>query len=123
MNTIGPEALADRLDAGDDLFVLDIRPESDYRAGHIDGSHNAPVYDAVRGGDAAALDAHLDAVPGDAEVVTVCKMGVVAKRATARLGEQGYEARTLAGGMRRWRGYQANSLGYRLSSFVRGLLP
>jgi len=119
MSKITPSELDDRLP--DDAFVLDIRPSDNYRAGHVDGSYNAPVYNDLRGGDTAALDDHLDAVPEDAEVVTVCKAGVVARNATEHLQERGYDAVTLSGGFTGWRHYEANTLLYRVASAVRGL--
>jgi rhodanese-related sulfurtransferase len=45
-------------------------------------------------------------------------MGVVAKRATAVLIEEGYDAATLAGGMSGWSGYQRGSIGYKLRSLL-----
>jgi len=122
MNGIGPAELAERL-ADDDVFVLDIRPRENYQRRHVEGSYNAPVYGDLRGGDESALDDHLDAIPDDAEVVTVCKAGVVAKKATSRLQERGYEAATLSGGFRGWRHYEDDTLLYRVASAVRGLLP
>lgn len=110
-----PDELDERLD-GDPPFVLDIRPADEFAAGHIDGSHNVPVYGALGRGDDDALRDQLDAIPDDREVVTVCKLGLVAKRATQVLEESGYDARTLAGGMSGWRGYQRGSIIYRLRS-------
>ena len=118
MARILPPDLEDRLAEGDRPFLLDIRPEADYRADAIDGSHNVPVYDDLRGGDEAALRDHLNEIPDDSEVVVVCKMGVVAKRGTRILEEEGYDAATLAGGMSGWNGYLNGSLSYRLRSFV-----
>lgn len=113
MRRLLPPDLDGRLD-DPDTFVLDIRPRDAYRQDHVDGSENIPVYDALQGGDDDALRSKLDRVPRDKEVVTVCKMGLVAKRATRLLREEGYDAVTLAGGMSGWRGYQAGSLGYKL---------
>lgn len=45
-------------------------------------------------------------------------MGVVAKRATTLLTDEGYDAATLAGGMSGWTGYQNDSFGYKLRSFL-----
>lgn len=118
MSSIRPDELADRLDSGVDPFVLDIRPESAFRDNAIDDSHNVPVYTALQSGDESALRAHLDEIPTDREVVVVCKMGVVAKRATSLLREEGYDAATLLGGMSGWRGYHNGSLGYKLRSVV-----
>lgn len=121
VSKIRPSELDERLP--DDVFVLDIRPREDYRSDHIDGSYNAPVYHDLRGGDDAALDDHLDEVPADAEIVTVCKAGVVARKATSHLREQGYEATTLSGGFTGWHHYDENTLVYRVASFLRGLVP
>jgi rhodanese-related sulfurtransferase len=43
-------------------------------------------------------------------------MGIVAKGATSVLEEEGYDAATLRGGMSGWRGYQNESLSYKIRS-------
>jgi rhodanese-related sulfurtransferase len=121
MSKIRPEELDDRL-PGDDVFVLDIRPEELFRNGHVEGSHNVPVYHDLRSGDTDALAAKLDEIPTDREVVVVCKVGMVSRRATSFLDDEGYDATTLAGGMRGWRGYENDTLRYRVTSAIRGLL-
>lgn len=117
MTAIRPDDLHARLDDGGNApFLLDIRPEPSFASAAIDGSHNVPVYVDLRGGDESSLRERLDEVPRDRDVVVVCKMGIVAKRATAVLREEGYDAATLRGGMRGWRGYHEGSLGYKLRS-------
>ena len=118
VSTIRPDELDERLADDDPPFVLDVRPHDAYREGHIQGSHNVPVYDALRSGDETGLRAGLEEVPRDRSVVTVCKVGFVARRATDVLDDEGYEAATLAGGIHGWRGYQTGSLGYRLRSLL-----
>ena len=120
MGAIRPGELDARLDSesGAEPFVLDIRPADAFRAGAIDGSHNVPVYGALRGGDESALRDRLGEIPADREVVVVCKMGVVAKRATRVLAEEGYDAATLRGGMSGWRGYRNDSLTYKIRSLL-----
>ncbi|KAB1189889.1 rhodanese-like domain-containing protein [Haloferax sp. MBLA0076] len=118
MAKIRPDELDARLDDTTGPFVLDIRPKDHYRRGAIDGSYNAPVYDDVRSGDEDALRRHFDDIPRDRDIVVVCKMGIVAKRATNVLREEGYDATTLAGGMSGWNGYQNGSLGYKLRSLL-----
>ena len=118
MSKLRPDELDDRLASGEYPFVLDIRPESNYRAGAIEGSSNVPVYDDLRSGDESTLRARLDEIPGDRDVVVVCKMGIVAKRATRLLDGEGYDAATLRGGMSGWRGYQNGSLSYKLRSLL-----
>ncbi|NIC01058.1 rhodanese-like domain-containing protein [Halobacterium sp. R2-5] len=117
MSKIRPSDL-DIQPEGEQPFVLDIRPREAYQAQHIDGSHNLPVYHDLRSGDENALRQRLDEVPRDQEIVTVCKMGIVAKRATRILADEGYDATTLAGGMSGWRGYQSGTLGYKIRSLI-----
>lgn len=119
MSTIRPDDLHERLDSGtDEPFLLDIRPEPAFEGGAIEKSHNLPVYEALRGGDDSALRERLDEVPRGRDVVVVCKMGIVAKRATRVLDEEGYDAATLRGGMSGWRGYQNGSLSYKIRSLL-----
>ncbi len=116
MNRIRPSELDERLDGDSRPFLLDIRPETAYRADAIDGSHNVPVYDDLGRGEESSLRRRLGEVPADREVVVVCKMGIVARRATRLLNDEGYDAVTLAGGMSGWNGYRRGSLGYKLRS-------
>jgi len=116
MSSIRPAALADRLESNSKPFILDIRPEASYDTGAIEHSHNIPVYNDLRRGDDTALTSQLGAVPTDEQVVVVCKMGIVAKRATNILQEEGYDAATLSGGMHGWNGYQNGSLSYKIRS-------
>jgi len=118
MTRMLPSELDDRFSAGDRPFVLDIRPASNYESDAIDGSHNLPVYDELRSGDETPLRERLDEVPADQDVVVVCKMGIVARRATSVLDEAGYDAATLAGGMSGWNGYRNGTLGYKIRSLV-----
>lgn len=122
MSKISPTDLNDRL-SDDEVFLLDIRPAEDYHAGHIEGSYNAPAYDEVRRGNPEALDTHLSRLPSDKQIVTICKAGVVAKKAASYLEQQGYKATTLTGGFTGWEHYEKNTLLYRTVSFLRGLLP
>ena len=118
MSRIRPADLDDRHSTDACPFVLDIRPEADYHDDAIEGSYNVPVYDELRGGDETALRDRLDEIPTDRQVVVVCKMGIVAKRARSVLSDAGYDAVTLAGGMHGWNGYQNGSLGYKLRSLL-----
>jgi rhodanese-related sulfurtransferase len=121
VSRIRPAELDARLGGDDAQFVLDVREREAFRGGHVEWSHNVPVHDALRAGDGDALRRHLDEVPRDRDVVTVCGMGVVARRATRVLESEGYDAATLAGGLSGWRGYRNDTLGHRLRSLLRRL--
>ena len=121
MEWIRPAELDERLDRGESVFILDIRPESEYERYHIDGSLNAPVYHELDA-EGTALEPYLEDIPKDSSVVTVCRVGQVAKHATNSLEDRGFEAVTLAGGIRAWKGYDDDALWYRLKMFFHRLL-
>lgn len=118
MSKITPPELDDRLSAGENLFLLDIRPRDSFRNGSIDGSHNVPMYGDLQRGDDSSLRSQLHEIPRDEDVVVICKAGIVAKKATAILNEEGCDAATLLGGMSGWNGYKNGTIGYRLRSLL-----
>ena len=118
MNALRPSELDRRIERGEKPFILDIRPSKVYRTGSIAPSHNIPVYERLRKGDDEPLRERMDELPSTDEIVVVCKQGIVAKRATRLLNDNGYDAVTLAGGMGGWNGYQNGTLGYKLRSLL-----
>jgi glyoxylase-like metal-dependent hydrolase (beta-lactamase superfamily II) len=94
------EQLRDLLERGEPVTVLDIRKAGDHAEWAVPGSLHIDAYDALKAGASSALDAAM--LPRDRPVVTVCGVGQTAALATERLRARGYDARTLAGGMRAW---------------------
>jgi rhodanese-related sulfurtransferase len=80
----------------DDIVVVDVRPEVEYRAGHIAGARSIPI---------AELEARLHEVPRDREVVAYCRgpYCVFSDEAVALLRARGYAARRLDVGLPDWR--------------------
>lgn len=86
--------LLDRMESGK-IVVLDVRPESEYAAAHIEGAISVPLDElADRLADLPAL-----------EVVAYCRgeYCVMAYDAVRLLREKGRLARRMAGGMLEWR--------------------
>ena len=71
-------------------FLLDVREADEWAAGH------APAATHIRLADVAE---RIGDLPGDAEVVAICRSGARSDRAAAFLRAQGIEAVNLAGGM------------------------
>lgn len=87
--------LADRLSRGQ-VVVLDVRPEAEYRAGHIAGARSAPVNE---------LDAQVGELNRGGEVIAYCRgpYCVYADDAVRLLCARGLEARRLDVGFPEWR--------------------
>lgn len=90
MTMIDSETLQTKLDNGEDVCVVDIRPEEDYEANHIEGSENKPIREALLSGDVEAALAELDDLPDDEELVMVCDAGVASTETpvNSNLGER-----------------------------------
>ena len=87
--------LEQRLERGD-VVVLDVRPEAEYRAGHIAGARSAPL---------TALDGLVSKLPRRREVVAYCRgpYCVYADDAVRLLRARGLKARRLDVGFPEWR--------------------
>lgn len=94
LETIGREELAKRVQDGD-VVVLDVRPEPEYRAGHIVGAISVPVEEIAR---------RLRAIPKDRQVVAYCRgpFCVYADDAVRALRLRGYQAVRLDDGYPEW---------------------
>ena len=87
--------LAARLRRGE-VIVLDVRPGSEYEAGHIPGARSVPVTELRR---------HLRVLPKHAEVVAYCRgpYCVYADEAVRLLHKGGFHARRLEDGFPEWK--------------------
>ncbi len=95
LEAVDAAELMGRLSDGS-VIVLDVRPEEEYRAGHIPGALSVPV---------DALEAALETLPRDREVVAYCRgpYCVFSDKAVAFLRTRGYRARRLRQGLPDWR--------------------
>jgi rhodanese-related sulfurtransferase len=71
------------------LFILDIRREADYLAGHVPTAQNIWWFDIGR---------QIDRLPKDRPIVAYCYTGQSAGQVIGVLQVMGYDARSLAGG-------------------------
>ena len=87
-------ALAEQLAASDNPFVLDVRSEKEWQAGHVAESHNIPL---------VHLRERLEEVPRDRPVVVHCEGGYRSAIAIGLLAETGYtNVSDLIGGLKAW---------------------
>jgi rhodanese-related sulfurtransferase len=89
------QELARRLQDGDRLVVLDVRPAAEYAAGHLPGAVAIPVGELRR---------RLAELPTDREVVAYCRgpYCAFAHEAVALLRQEGFSARRLEDGLPEW---------------------
>ena len=89
------EELARRLQ-DDDLVVLDVRPATEYAAGHLPGAVSIPVGELRR---------RLAELPADREIVAYCRgpYCAFAHEAVGLLRDEGFAARRLEDGLPEWR--------------------
>jgi rhodanese-related sulfurtransferase/DNA-binding HxlR family transcriptional regulator len=92
---LSADELKERLARGE-VVVLDVRPEAEYRAGHIAGARSAPL---------VTLDAVASKLPRRAEIVAYCRgpYCVYADDAVRLLRARGRNARRLDVGFPEWR--------------------
>ena len=95
VETIGRRELEARLRAGD-VVLIDVRPEEEFEAGHIEGALPVPVDE---------LEARLAELPVEAEIVAYCRgpLCAYAHEAVRRLRAAGRSARRLEDGWPEWR--------------------
>ena len=94
------ETLRGWLESQQPVTVLDIRTDDDHAQWAIPGSIHVNAYDALQRGQPGPLaDAEF---PLDRPVVTVCNAGRVSQTAAEMLAKRGFDALSLAGGMKAW---------------------
>jgi rhodanese-related sulfurtransferase len=87
--------LTRRLQDGDDLVVLDVRPAAEHAAGHLPGAVSIPVDELRR---------RLAELPTDREIVAYCRgpYCAFAHEAVGLLRDEGFAARRLEDGLPEW---------------------
>jgi adenylyltransferase/sulfurtransferase len=91
---ITPVDLKKRLDAGDKLFILDVREPNEYQINKIQGSTLIPLGELPR---------RYQELPRDVEIITQCKMGGRSAKAQDFLKSVGFtNVKNLKGGILEW---------------------
>jgi rhodanese-related sulfurtransferase len=95
LEPVSRHELVDRLRSGT-ATVLDVRPEDEFRRGHLPGALNIPL---------AQLERRLAELPVNQEIVAYCRgpWCVLSFEAVAALRQQGYRARRLEEGFPEWK--------------------
>lgn len=100
VEAIGCEELRERLKRGD-VVLLDVRPEEEFAAGHIDGARSIPLQE---------LEQRLAELPADRNIVAYCRgpFCAYAHEAVRQLHQAGRSALRLEDGWPEWRLAETN---------------
>jgi len=103
VDTIAPDELKSRIDAGEDVTLLDTRMQSDYEEWRIDGENvtsiNVPYFEFL---EDDIDDDVLDRIPDDRPVTVLCAKGGASEYVAGTLVERGYDVDHLEDGMNGW---------------------
>jgi len=99
---IPPQELAERLDRGEPLQVLDVRAPDKVERGHIVLGSELDFHAHPNSKLFALPDLGTLALDTTRPIAVVCGHGNSSKKATAFLRERGYEAYSVIGGMAAW---------------------
>jgi adenylyltransferase/sulfurtransferase len=92
VHEIQAEELKHRLDAGEDLFLLDVREEDEFATTNI-GGHLIPL---------SQLPERVKELDSSHEIVTICKRGPRGVKAADFLSHAGFKVSNLSGGLYAW---------------------
>lgn len=90
-NVIKPEDLFAKMDAGEDMFILDVRAPEDYAKGHLKGAVNMPFGNE-------SLAKNLELIPNDVPVYVTCYTGQTASQTTSVLNIAGKPVKNIQSG-------------------------
>ncbi|PKM86437.1 MAG: sulfurtransferase [Firmicutes bacterium HGW-Firmicutes-12] len=85
---IGQQDFVDKVKAGEDMFILDIRSADAYGKGHIEGAVSAPW-------GTTAIPESLDKLPKDKTIMVYCVTGQTAGQTVALLNIAGFDAKSV----------------------------
>jgi rhodanese-related sulfurtransferase len=84
-------------DLKDDDFLLDVREDDEWRAGHAERALHIPLSEFV-----ARYGELTEAAPQDGRVHVICRSGARSAQVAMYLVQQGLDAVNVAGGMQVW---------------------
>ncbi|WP_397538269.1 rhodanese-like domain-containing protein [Rummeliibacillus pycnus] len=95
MKEISTKEVQRRLEAGEQLNLIDVREVQEVQAGHIPGIVNIPL---------GLIEFRMHELDRDKPYIMVCRSSARSGQATAFLESQGYEVKNMVGGMLEWEG-------------------
>ncbi|MFC7154931.1 MBL fold metallo-hydrolase [Halomarina halobia] len=102
VESIAPERLKERIDGGEEVFILDARSEGDFEEWRIGGETvevvNYPYFQLLDG----IPEDLLAELPDDREITVLCAKGGASELVAEHLEAEGYDVNHLERGMKGW---------------------
>ncbi|MFJ7974520.1 rhodanese-like domain-containing protein [Peribacillus sp. NPDC096379] len=95
IKTITPEEVEAKLEAGENLELVDVREDDEVAEGIIEGAKHIRMND---------IPATLDYFDKEKEYIFICRSGGRSANVAHYLQEQGYKVVNMVGGMLEWNG-------------------
>ncbi|WP_078414085.1 rhodanese-like domain-containing protein [Priestia abyssalis] len=92
---ITTEELKKKLEAGEDVLLVDVREDEEVAAGKIPAAKHIKMND---------IPQSLDQFEKEKEYIFICRSGYRSERVCEYLQDQGYKVRNMVGGMLEWSG-------------------
>lgn len=80
----------------DELFLLDVREDDEWAAGHVPGSVHVPMRE---------LGARQADLPTDRTILCICRSGNRSSMVMRALADAGYDVENLDGGLQSWEAF------------------
>jgi sulfur-carrier protein adenylyltransferase/sulfurtransferase len=91
---ITAKELAERIERGDALLLLDVREPQEWSTGHLDNAQHIPM---------RQVPAQIDSLPRDAEIIVYCRSGARSANVQHYMLDHGFrKVKNLAGGLLAW---------------------
>lgn len=90
---ITPQELRQRMSAGEELVLIDVREDDEVAFGMIPGAQHIPM---------GLIPQHTGELPEDREIIFICRSGARSQRVCQYLQQFGFQASNMSGGMIEW---------------------
>jgi glyoxylase-like metal-dependent hydrolase (beta-lactamase superfamily II)/rhodanese-related sulfurtransferase len=120
---IKPSDLKQKIDNGEDIFILDVRTQEEYESWKLSyNGHNDSLLLPIDTLSSCSSSKSLLQIPQDKQIVTLCSHGNRSMLAAKFLSQLGYDAKSVEGGLSGWNNvYDITPIpiGENLSSIIR----
>ncbi|MBT2282462.1 rhodanese-like domain-containing protein [Paenibacillus polymyxa] len=90
---IAPQEVAERLNKGETLTMLDVREPEEWMEGHVAGANHIPL---------GELDVRHEELDPSQEIIVICRSGNRSGKACELLNEKGFKVLNMTGGLNAW---------------------